>query len=988
MIIESATAIKPNIDMKKKNLPSILKQIIQNTSVYGIFAVATLLLLYPYLSNPEFFLSRNNDLQEFFWPIIEYTKTGILSHNQIPLWYTTILSGTPLLPDPQSMIFYVPNIIFLFTDMSTGFLISTNFHIFLSGVGMYVLTQHALGFQKRNSIIAGLLYLFNPKFAGFLEAGHFGLITSWAWIPFAIYAALILTKRPSFKHTVLLSTMLALIFYSHILIFTSTLGAIFLIWLYSRRNINYFLLSLLILFGLTAIVFLPQISWAQDTTRSLLLSNPDTYPKWFRKLEFVETILVPWLEGAKNIQAMRSDKWIPLGLSLPILSLFGFLKLKSKLKIYLLIFALGLLILLLNNASPFFPILINLAPFQLLRVTTRLWFLAVIPIIILAAYALEKIKGFKKYTLVIIACFAIAESFFISNTYLNKPVPPREFAPPSVLEFLSQDEDLFRVFCLTRCISQRDAVQNNLELIEGYSTLTQDNYYQTAQLLTGRQWDYYSLATPPIGSYSLLKPNYKALGTHNTKYIISKNELENENLVEVSSDSGYRIYENLFFAPRSNGTITNYSPNNISIETSNLNTEEVTVANTFSNGWEYNFSEKEARATLSYSPTGYKLGKAITIITVALLLGCAVLFFVNPKILLIMFGLSMAFAATELGSRMLFQTSSLRWRDDPVVGRRFVPNQRGKFVTHSGEYETEVIINSQGWRDSEHTFVKPENVFRILILGDSFVENMQVPLEQTFFKQLEEDDIEVIAMGIGDTGTAQQLIALEQHGLQYDPDLVIHMFFTGNDVKNNSLALMHDPHRPYFELHNDELTQIPSTTRTSNLDGKIKSFIKNKSRFVEMLLRFRQQRSRSVDSSDYPIDYHVYDQEYSNQYAEAWETTKALILKSKEITNSSGAKYILVTLANNEQVHNEVWGDLQTTYPALKTANINLEKPDQVLKEFCLEEKLDCHFMLPIFKDYISSNAGAVTHYKFDGHWTKAGTDLVANFLSRILLFD
>lgn len=52
----------------------------------------------------------------------------------------------------------------------------------------------------------------------------------------------------------------------------------------------------------------------------------------------------------------------------------------------------------------------------------------------------------------------------------------------------------------------------------------------------------------------------------------------------------------------------------------------------------------------------------------------------------------------------------------------------------SGWYRTEgeayVQMNSDGFRDREHTKVKPENTFRIALLGDSFVEALQVPLDQ------------------------------------------------------------------------------------------------------------------------------------------------------------------------------------------------------------------------------------------------------------------
>src|SRR5438552_2622971 len=57
---------------------------------------------------------------------------------------------------------------------------------------------------------------------------------------------------------------------------------------------------------------------------------------------------------------------------------------------------------------------------------------------------------------------------------------------------------------------------------------------------------------------------------------------------------------------------------------------------------------------------------------------------------------------------------------------------------HSGCYAREgrscYTINAEGWRDVAHELAKPPGVYRIAVLGDSYVEALQVELEQTFWK--------------------------------------------------------------------------------------------------------------------------------------------------------------------------------------------------------------------------------------------------------------
>jgi len=344
------------------------------------------------------------------------------------------------------------------------------------------------------------------------------------------------------------------------------------------------------------------------------------------------------------------------------------------------------------------------------------------------------------------------------------------------------------------------------------------------------------------------------------------------------------------------------------------------------------------------------------------------------KILLAVVGVFLALVTAEAALRLFVPVTTIKWRDDPVVGRRLKANQSGMFVAPSGEYKTPITVNSQGFRDSEHSFQKPGGTKRVLILGDSFVENFQVPLEETFFKQLETGDgkLEIIPMGLGDSGTAQQLILLKQYGLKYNPDIVLHFFFTGNDVKNNSPALMGDPHRPYFALENGELKKTPFKTLTSTPAGKIKSLIKNNSRLAAFLFDAKGKLDRRKNSG-VPVDYQVYVPEYTKEYNEAWEVTKKLIVETKNASEKAGAAYILVSLANKEQLA-----------PQILPSGFDPEKPDTVLREFCEKEKMDCLFMLPFFKSFLADNKSLNTHHSRDGHWNEVGTTLAAKFLTQI----
>lgn len=71
---------------------------------------------------------------------------------------------------------------------------------------------------------------------------------------------------------------------------------------------------------------------------------------------------------------------------------------------------------------------------------------------------------------------------------------------------------------------------------------------------------------------------------------------------------------------------------------------------------------------------------------------------------------------------------------DEARGYALRPGMEGWFRKEGESY---VRINSDGLRDRQHTKAKPENTLRIAVLGDSYAEALQVPMEQAFWAVME-----------------------------------------------------------------------------------------------------------------------------------------------------------------------------------------------------------------------------------------------------------
>ncbi|MGH7286809.1 MAG: SGNH/GDSL hydrolase family protein, partial [Myxococcota bacterium] len=162
----------------------------------------------------------------------------------------------------------------------------------------------------------------------------------------------------------------------------------------------------------------------------------------------------------------------------------------------------------------------------------------------------------------------------------------------------------------------------------------------------------------------------------------------------------------------------------------------------------------------------------------------------NLAVLALSFSLALALAEGVL--QLAWDGRPQFYRPDPVRGASHRPGARGWY---SYEGRGWVEINSAGLRDREHALAKPAGTLRIAVLGDSYAEAMQVDREATFWAVAERElaqcpalagrAVEAINFGVSSYGTSQQLETLRHFVWDYDPDVEVVAFLTGNDYRNN-----------------------------------------------------------------------------------------------------------------------------------------------------------------------------------------------------------
>ncbi len=155
--------------------------------------------------------------------------------------------------------------------------------------------------------------------------------------------------------------------------------------------------------------------------------------------------------------------------------------------------------------------------------------------------------------------------------------------------------------------------------------------------------------------------------------------------------------------------------------------------------------------------------------------------------------LAAEFAVLEAGMRLVGGSEAAPsfqqiFMQDPRVGHRLRPGARTVYSTV--EYSTEIAINAQGVRDGRDLGPKRPGQTRVVVLGDSLVLSVQVPLEETFMAQLERDltaadptrEWQVVNAGVQGYGPADEWLFYRNVVDALEPDLVLIVAFVANDA--------------------------------------------------------------------------------------------------------------------------------------------------------------------------------------------------------------
>lgn len=345
------------------------------------------------------------------------------------------------------------------------------------------------------------------------------------------------------------------------------------------------------------------------------------------------------------------------------------------------------------------------------------------------------------------------------------------------------------------------------------------------------------------------------------------------------------------------------------------------------------------------------------------------------------FVLILVLGTLEVGFRLFFpQTQNVyKYNQDYIF--EFRPN--AKITYANAEFSQFSQFNSHGFKDHEYDYEnKPNDAYRIMVLGDSFTVGLEVGLNETYVKILEEKlngefpkkKVEVMSTAVNGWSTEQELLFLETKGSEYDPDLVVLAYYVGNDQIDNvgrqifnydGKDLSINEKRPFWE------TRIRSVYYFFSTHFHAFNFFL----FNYWKIKGAVSRSSDVNYDDALVQY--LQKNDSESVAYSWQKTFALLDRMHSGLSQKDVPMMILIIPDRLQEMPDYRAKL-----GLDDSGLVLNKPQKLLIDYAKSRKIGYIDLLPAFQ----AHNNETLHYQSDFHWNAAGHALAAQETSTKLI--
>jgi len=359
-------------------------------------------------------------------------------------------------------------------------------------------------------------------------------------------------------------------------------------------------------------------------------------------------------------------------------------------------------------------------------------------------------------------------------------------------------------------------------------------------------------------------------------------------------------------------------------------------------------------------------------------------------------------ATHHRGLRMLLVTST---RASDFTDAETLPEimNRSMLGFSPGSVEYGFVLNSRSFRTKEYESAPARHRFRVVALGDSFTfASGALPHEDHWTTLIEEEldrrsdrPVEVLRLGVPDTGPAFQLRLWQIEASKLEPDVVVMAFFVGND----------------FIDHQGDCGVFGGGDR--GLSGRLASVsaLYRATRNLRRVLSAGgepagRQRSGSTPAPGQPIPGYreafdpnrpTFNREHfvaieaqrmtlclrseEEAFREVADRTAGVVIDLATEVRHAAVRFVVMVIPDQYQVDQGLVEEVLSS-TGTRIEDYDFDRPQRVLGKALESEGVEVLDLLPIFR---RASSGDALYRPQDTHWNRRGNEIAAESLADFL---
>jgi hypothetical protein len=358
----------------------------------------------------------------------------------------------------------------------------------------------------------------------------------------------------------------------------------------------------------------------------------------------------------------------------------------------------------------------------------------------------------------------------------------------------------------------------------------------------------------------------------------------------------------------------------------------------------------------------------------------------QKEFILLAFSLFLVLGFVEIFLRVTHLATEVALvQGDPQLGFKFIPNQAGTFVVgRFGDDKARFQINSDGWNSTRDYRQDHAAAIRIAIIGDSYVEALNVQPTNAVAAVLEKalshrSEVEVYSFGISGASLSHYLAIMRYVRSRFSPDLYI-VNIVHNDF-HESLATADRAMFHGLRRAGSSYEEVPPTIYQPSLFRRIAG----RSAMVRYLTMNLKVRFEPKDIS------RIHDLwGKTHRFAANIDAAKIDVRETKDLVNYIFKKYLQEAEGDRRKLVLVLDAPRQPIYEGMHPHTSLAFQYNKVVAEVCRDLFLYCLDLTDPFWSNFQRNRRRFNSV-IDGHWNAYGHEVAAkaieDFLFKNLLF-